>query len=138
MKKTLLILPALASCAPTVVQTPTYTAQRSYATTCAAALDEVARVAPSLRPASFAGLGGWQAYSVASRSANSLALTSSSTSYGTGPLGGMQQNTSNTTSMWSCTEGGGRATLTVSSTGQTERSTNAVHDAFFRALNLPQ
>lgn len=121
----LLILPALifASCAPTVQQTPTYTDTRSYATTCAVALAEVARVAPSLRPASLGG--GWPAYSVLASSASSVTVQS-------------REGQFTATTTVACTETAGRATLVMSSTGQTDSATRAGHAAYLGALQLPQ
>ncbi|MFB9994111.1 hypothetical protein ACFFLM_19310 [Deinococcus oregonensis] len=138
MKK-LLILPvfALASCAPTVTQSPTYIDSRTYTTTCAAALDEVARVAPTLRPASLGGLGTWPPYTVANRNANTLTLISTSTAY-SGAFGGLTPITNSTSSVWSCAEAAGLAALTVSSTGQREDFMRAIHNAFFGAITLPK
>lgn len=50
--KRMLPLFVLASCAPTAMQTATYTDTRTYRCTCAAAFAAVVRMAPSLRPAS--------------------------------------------------------------------------------------
>ncbi|UQN05509.1 hypothetical protein [Deinococcus sp. QL22] len=138
MKK-LLILPllALASCAPTVTGTPTYVDLQGYLATCAAALDEVARIAPTLRPASLGGATIWPPYMVANRTATNLTVTSTTTAY-SGVFGGLTPVVNSTSSLWTCTEVPGLATLSVSSTGQREEFARASHAAFFGAINLPK
>lgn len=126
---------ALVSCAPTVTQTPTYIDLQGHRATCAVSLDEMARVAPVLRPASLGGATIWPPYVVARRTATTLTVTS--TTAVSGVFGGLTPSVKSTSGLWTCTEVPGIAMLSVRSTGQREEFARASHVAFFGAINLP-
>lgn len=128
MKQLIWMLPsviALASCAPTAtVETPT-TDRRVYAATCAQVLDAVAIAAPSIRPASLGGVGGWQAFQASGRTPSTLVTQARSTTLGTGTA---------TTITWMCSEADGTATVTASSTGQRSDYAQASLTAFWQII----
>lgn len=140
MKRNLLILPsllALASCAPTaVIEKPT-TDSRTYAATCAQALDALAVAAPSIRPASLAGLGGWNAFEVSGRTDAGLVTTARTVTRGTVSYGVVTTNQNTTAITWKCAEANGKATLIASSTGQQLNYAMTTLQAFWQVITLP-
>ena len=124
MKTRLLLLTVatLSACAPAVVETPVK-ASRSYAQTCAAALNAVQDAGLQIRPTD-----GWNTYHVVSASPERVLLVTELR---------FTSASATTSSVWTCAESAGAATLTVSTTGLRGDVADNLHRAFFSVLDRP-
>ncbi|GHF49884.1 hypothetical protein HNQ07_002855 [Deinococcus metalli] len=121
------ILPALtallASCAPLMQQSlPGVATSRTFGTSCTIAFDSVVLLAPQQKPSSTAV--SWGRWSVQGRTATTVTLQA-------------QSGTSVATSVFTCTQAGNRATLTMRSSGPNMNPT-ATNEGFLANLDLPR
>lgn len=130
MKKSLLFLPVLTalplmSCTMTGSSNATLNASQTYAVGCIPAINAVAAAVGGMPipDPDFAGVE----YRFAQRGSTELTILARSNVL-----------PRETWSEWTCTENGGKATLSVKTSGLNTMNASKLHQQFFNALNLPR